>query len=193
MTMMADLLPEVKSHHQTGRFFRQGTRDFIEIALVGSKDTLVQKVKPEHMAQFRAEWDAFCDGRPLEQRPGTPLTDLPTISDDRAKDYIHRNVHNLEELAALNDGQCQSMGHGTLTDRKSAIALLMHRTAVMRDKLQKEVQEKSAAIGPVPAETYAGKSEIDAVKSELAELKGMLAQLIEANQPRPRGRPKKAS
>lgn len=189
--MIPDItLPEVKSHAQTARFYRQGNSDLVEIRFVGSKDTNVCKVTPDHMARFKNEWDAFCDGRPPAQRSGIALTELPTINDDRAAEYIARNVHTLEELAALNDGQCQSLGHGTLTDRKGARALVMQRQMQLRESLQREVQQKSAAIGPVPAETYAGKSEIDVVKSEMAEIKTLLAALVE-KQARPRGRPPK--
>lgn len=191
MTLADITLPEVKAHTQAGRFFRRGDRDYIEISFIGSKDTINQSVTPEHMAKFKAEWDAYCDGRPMQQRPGTPLTDLSQISEARAQDYIHRNVHNLEELAALNDGQCQSLGHGTLTDRKGARALVAERQMQERDKLQREVQQKSATVGPVPAEKYAGNSEVESLKSEVAELKQGMGQILELLQKRKGGRPKK--
>ena len=191
-------LPEVKAHTQTARFFRDGKKDKIEIKFVGSKDTLIQTVTPVHMATYKAEWDAFCDGRPAERRHGTPLTDLPAISEPRAADYIHRNVHNLEELAALNDGQCQALGHGTLTDRKGARELVSTRMLQIRDKLQREVQTKSVGIGAVPAEKYAGGAEVEALKGEVAEMKEGMVQvlrdqglILELLRKRQGGRPKK--
>jgi hypothetical protein len=188
MSMQEITLPEVKAHAQTARFFRDGNKNKIEISFVGSKDTLNQTVTPAHMAQFKAEWDAFCDGREPEQRPGTPLTELPSITEGRAKEYIHRNVHNLEELAALDDGQCQMLGHGTLTDRKGARALVANRVMKKRDDLERELQKKTAAIGPVPAEAYAGASDVEALKADMAELKAMLAAALA---PKKGGRPKK--
>ncbi len=188
MTLQDITLPEVKVHTQTARFFRDGSKDKIEIKFVGSKDTINQIVTPAHMAQFKSEWDAYCDGKEPEKRSGTPLTDLAAISQDRAADYIHRNVHTLEELAALNDGQCQALGHGTITDRKGARELVAMRQMQARDKLQREVQSKSATLGPVPAEKYAPNSEIEALKCELSELKAMLS---EALTKRKGGRPKK--
>lgn len=194
MTLAEITLPEVKAHTQAGRFFRRGNKDYIEISFIGSKDTINQAVTPEHMAKFKAEWDAYCDGNPPMQRPGIPLTDLPTISEARAQDYIHRNVHNLEELAALNDGQCQSLGHGTLTDRKAARELVSRRQMQERDKLQREVQQKSAAIGPQPAEKYASASDVEALKAGVDELKGAIGKIAElfAAKPKP-GRPKKTT
>lgn len=186
-------LPEVQAHTQTARFFRDGKKDKLEIKFVGSKDTLIQTVTPDHMAKFKSEWDAYCDGREPEKRPGTPLTDLSSISEARAADYIHRNVHTLEELAALNDGQCQALGHGTLTDRKGARELVTVRQMQLRDKLQREVHDKSATIGPVPAEKYAGNSDVEALKAEMAELKQMLAAALAPKKRGPKSKKEKAA
>jgi len=58
----------VRPMHQNGRFFKdEFGRDQIEISFVGSKDTLIKDVSPQIMAQFRSEWDAYCDGRPVER------------------------------------------------------------------------------------------------------------------------------
>lgn len=178
--MIAEIsLPEVKPLLQSARFFRQkvgdAERDFVEVSFVGSKDTLVEKVTPGHMAQFRAEWDAYCDGKPPQRRAGIALTELAAIDAQRAEHYIARNIHNLEELAALNDAQCQSVGHGALTDRKAALGIVARRRFEARDKLRHAVNQASAAIGPKPAEQYAASSELDALKGELADLKKTMA------------------
>jgi hypothetical protein len=188
MTLADFTLPEVRAHGLAGSFFRgEDGRDYVKIALVGSKDSFVKRVRPEHMAQFKAEWDAFCDGRPLAIRPGIPLTDLPSIKEARAQDYIHKNVHNLDELAALNDGQCQSLGHGTLTDRKAARELVASRQAEAKTLSERKVQEASAAIGKT-----ADPDEVDGIKAEVAELKNSVSQILELLQAKPkRGRPKK--
>lgn len=191
MTLADFTLPEVKVCPQAARFFRDGEKNKVEISFVGSKDTTVQVVTPQHMAQFREEWAAYCDGRPPEKRAGIPLTDLKSINEARAEYYLSRNIHNLEELAALNDGQCQAVGHGTLTDRKGARELVMSRQAQSKDRLHREIQEKTAAIGPVPAEKYAGNSEVESLKSEVAELKQGMGQILELLQKKP-GRPKKS-
>ena len=99
--MLTDItLPEVKVYTQSAKFFRHGDQDFVEISFIGAKDTLVERVQPSHMAQFRSEWDAYCDGRPRQRREGIPLTDLPGLDEARAEGYVARNVHTLEELAA---------------------------------------------------------------------------------------------
>jgi hypothetical protein len=98
-------LPEVAALQQRARFFKDGSIDKVEISAVGSKDTIIKKVGPEEMAKFKPEWDAYCDGIPLTRRPGTPLTDILGVTQDRADAYIARNVHTAEELAVLTDGQ----------------------------------------------------------------------------------------
>ena len=180
MTLTDITLPEVKVYAQSAKFFRRGAQDFVEIAFIGAKDTLVERVQPSHMAQFRNEWDAYCDGRPMQRRDGIPLTELPGLDAERAESYIARNVHTLEELAALSDAQCQGIGHGTLTDREGARKLVMQRQLEARDRMQRAVHEASATIGPKPAERYVPNTDFEAVKGEIAELKVMVADLADA-------------
>lgn len=177
MTLTDITLPEVKVYTQSAKFFRRGEHDFVEISFIGAKDTLVEKVSPSHMAQFRNEWDAYCDGRPLMRRQGMPLTDLPGLDDERAEHYVARNVHTLEELAALSDAQCQGIGHGTITDRQGARRLVLQRQVEMRDRMQRAVQEASATIGSRPVESYAPSADLESVKSEIVELRQAIADL----------------
>jgi hypothetical protein len=177
MTLTDITLPEVKVYTQSAKFFRRGEQDFVEISFIGAKDTLVEKVGPWHMAQFRNEWDAYCDGRPVERRQGIPLTNLPGLDDERAEHYIARNVHTLEELAALSDAQCQGIGHGTITDRQGARRFVLQCQFETRDRMQRAVQEASATIGPRPVESYAPSADLESVKIEIAELKQAIADL----------------
>ena len=173
--------------HQHARFYRDGARDYVEISYVGSKDTFVQKVTPELMARFRDEWNAHCDGVPLKQRVGTPLTDIPNMKEELAAKYIAANVHTAEEFAALSDAQCQGLGHGTLTLRTACRGLLEQRRAAAVEAATKKISEVAASVTAMPqAEAdarYASKSDVD-------ELKAMLAQLINAQKSK-RGRPPK--
>lgn len=175
---MTDItLAEVTPLTQHARFFKDGARDMVEISYVGSKDNIIKKVAPEHMARFRPEWDAFCDGRPLSRRPGTPLTDCPTIDQNKADSYVARNVHNLEELAALNDMQCQQVGHGTLTDRKGAIAILAARK-IEAFGAQREAVSKAAATVIAGTPTPAASADIAEIKSSISELTQGMAALV---------------
>lgn len=145
-------IPEVAALQQRAKFYLDEAtgRPMVEISAVGSKDTLRKKVGPEEMGKFRHEWDAFCDGRPLKRRPGIALTDIPGVTQGRADSYIARNVHNAEELAVLSDSQCQSIGHGTLTDRSAAIALVQQRRVAMATEQRDRVSKAAAEIKAAP-------------------------------------------
>ena len=185
MTLTDITLPEVKVYTQSAKFFRRGEQDFVEISFIGAKDTLVERVQPSHMAQFRSEWDAYCDGRPMQRREGIPLTELPGLDEARAEGYVARNVHTLEELAALSDAQCQGIGHGTLTDRQGARKLVAQRQLEIRDRMQRAVHEASAAIGPRPAERYAPNADMESVRGEIAELRQSIADLAKLMESKP--------
>ena len=189
-------LPEVKAIPQHARFYREGERDFAEISFTGEKDTVVKKVTPELMAQYPSEWASYCDGTPMKQRSGTALTDVPTLDQQRAEQFIARNVHTAEELAALHDGQCQALGHGTLTLRKAAREFLALRAMKQAEDSRNKVVEASAGIGAVPAEKYASESDLAAVKQTMGELSSNVAALVAMmtaqNAPKKRGPKPKA-
>jgi hypothetical protein len=184
-------IPGVKAMQQSARFFRDGEADFIEISFVGSKDTTINKVKPEHMAKFRPEWDSYCDGTPMKPRTGTPLTDLPGVDEQRAQQYVSRNVHTAEEIAALSDAQCQALGHGTLTLRKAAQEMIQLRAMKEQERSRDLVTKAAATIGAVPAEKYASASDLAEIKTQIADLSQNVAALVAALSARKPGRPKK--
>ncbi len=112
-------IPEVESVAQRGRFFKdENGRECIEISFVGQKDTIIHFTTPAHMARYKREWDAYCDKEPLALRAGTPLSAL--FDEKTEGSYVAANIHTLEELAALDDLQCQGVGRGTLTNRQAA-------------------------------------------------------------------------
>lgn len=184
-------LPEVQALHQNARFFKDDTgRDLVEVSFVGVKDTVVKRVTPDVMATFKQEWDAYCDGRPMQRRDGIPLSEI--VNEQRAEHYISRNIHNVEELAMLSDAQCQAVGHGTLTERAAAQKLLSVRRVEADERARKAVSDASAAIGPRPAEKYAAASELEATNAKLDALSDNIAALVAALAEKPkRGRPPK--
>lgn len=180
----------VDSFQQSARFYKDEGADFVEISFVGSRDSLVKKVSPEHMAKFKDAWDAYCDGRELEQRKGTPLTDAPMTS-EVAKSYVQRNVHTLEELAMLSDAQCQALGHGTLTYRENARKLIATRTDERRQEQMSAVSKAAATVGAATI-APADNSEVLNAIHELGQGIGVLVQLMtaQAQKGRPGRKPK---
>lgn len=178
-------IPEVTALRQQARFYREGEQAFIEISYVGDNGTVVKKVQPEHMANFREEWNAFCDGVPLKRRSGTALTII--MDEPIAEKYINQNVHTVEELSFLSDGQCQVLGHGTLTLRQKARDLLSEKKRKQVEEVTKRISDVANSVQTLPEQPdprYASKGDLD-------EVKNMLAQLIEMQRPKKPGRPKK--
>lgn len=191
--MIEDIvIPEVQALQQTAHFYRENGADYVRIGFVGEKDTIIKKVSPEHMEKFRKEWNAYCDGVPLAKRVGTPLTDVPNLNQEVAESYILRNVHTAEELAALSDGTCQNLGHGTLTFRNEARKLIEKRKLQMAEDASRKISKFVAAPAPAePDPRYASKEDVEQVKSGLDEMKQMMAQLLEATARPKLGRPPK--
>lgn len=175
----------VQGFAQTARFFRDGNKDYVEISFIGNPDTVIQKVTPAIMAQYRDSWNAFCDGVPMRKREGTALTELSEITQEKAVDLIRRNVHNLEELAALTDHQCQGLGHGTMSLRKLAQALVGRRQFEKRDADHKKINESIAPAQNNHPE-MAALSEIVKQQGEaLEKMSAVIAQLNAALQDKP--------
>jgi hypothetical protein len=183
-------LPEVPARTMHARFYKDSSgSDRVEISFAGSKDTVVQDITPDVMSQYREEWNAYCDGKPLTQRAGTPLTDIPGMNDDRLKHYLHMNVHNLEELAALSDIQCQGVGHGVLTERKTARTILTERMADKKQRFQDKMEKAMAAATPVKNEESDAK--LDKLIATTEQVNQNILALVQALQPRKPGRPKR--
>ena len=185
-------IPEVQARHTSARFFREAEKDFVEISTVGSKDTVIHRVSPEHMSRFREEWNAFCDGVPLKQRAGSPLMEIPGMKEQLAQHYVQQNVHTAEELAALSDAQCQALGHGTLTLRASARGMLEMRRIKQADAMAKRISEAAKTASSLT--TKEAQDALDAkyaTKEDVKELGSKLDAVLAALQPKKPGRPKK--
>jgi hypothetical protein len=139
------VLTEVYPLNQHARFYEREGRDFVEISYVGSKDNLHQKVTPDVMARFRAEWLAYKDNRPLERRAGTALSELG-LDQERCDYFVQRQVHTLEELEALSDIDCQHLGQGTITARNAARKLLAEKRLRQRQEQASRITSASAAL-----------------------------------------------
>lgn len=187
--------PVIREFEQRARFYKDNGRDMIEISFVGEKNTLVKRVTPEHMAKFKSEWDAYCDGKPVEQRKGTPLTQL--VDEGRAAAYIAANIHTLEELAALNDIQCQGVGHGTITDRGNAAKLLAQIAAKREQEARRRIVIGTSTAEPVStasaAATEAAAIDLNDIKQQLGALTQAVQGLVTHLAAKPKvGRPPKS-
>lgn len=110
------------------KFFRDAETggDMIEVAVVGEDKycTVHRKVRPADVEAYPSEWRAYRDKAPEMVVEGTPLTDVPGIDRVFAEKLKFAGVRVAEELADLSDGQCSSIGFGTLNARQVAKLLI---------------------------------------------------------------------
>jgi len=185
-------LPEVQGFNLRPRFYREGNSDYVEISAIGTRDTDIKKVTPDVMERWPSEWAAYCDGRPVLPRSGTPLTALSQMGADQAKKLFDGNVQVLEELAVLSDAQAGAFGHGTITLRTLAQKFLAKQESDRKVEVQNKIT--AAAASPVPVaeanpEAFAKiGAAIDGLSSKIDQLVNIL---IAQNAPKQRGRPPK--
>ena len=106
-------------------------REFIRIIPVGDKNTVVcRPVKndydggtPPDKERWPAQYAAF-KNQQIEVNEGTPITEWPPISKAQALSLKAVNVHTVESLAQVSDGNLHNIGMGARELREKAIAYL---------------------------------------------------------------------
>lgn len=119
------------------KFFKDGERDLVEIKIAGQEDTVIEKVNPQHLADYPREWEAYQRNEKDVDYGGTPLTEVPGMSEQAAVGYKLKGIHNAEMLAEASDGVISRLGMGALAFRKSAQNLVdanKHRKAAPAPK-----------------------------------------------------------
>lgn len=101
----------------------------VKITVVGDPNVFVDKALPEYQARFPNEWQAFMAGRKEPEVGGTPLTEVPGMTDELARSYKSKGVRNAEELANAHDMALSKLGMGAVNMRKNAQILLKAQQA----------------------------------------------------------------
>lgn len=132
---------------------KQKEKIVCRITIAGDKDNQpVLSVTDDLKRRFPEEWVAFQEGREATVR-GTPLERL-ALNERIILDLKVGGVMCVEDLANLTDGACQGFRTGT--------------------SLRRKAREYMDGVTATPAQ------EVTALKGELADLKGQMAQLIAA-------------
>ncbi len=105
--------------------------DYAEIRFPGQdKDIADRAVKPEDKEDYEKQWARYQRG--LEQvQDGTPLESWPQLSPGELAMLKSQNIHTIEVLADLNDGQTQNI-MGAYDLRRRAKAYLEQLAPVSR-------------------------------------------------------------
>lgn len=85
--------------------------DYIQIFTPGNQLNIIDTpVRNEHKQRFRAQWNAYQEGKGNGMEAGTPLTQWPFLSAAQAEEFRGVKFFTVEQLANASDQQLQSLG-----------------------------------------------------------------------------------
>jgi hypothetical protein len=142
--------------------------DFVGITNPGSRDEFVKrctKLTDPYHKQAYAQW------KTTQQQPvdGTPLTQVPWLSQSQIKELNAINIMSLEHLAEMSDATIQRVGMGGNDLRKKAQTYIKAATdtaLVMR--LETELQSRDRDIERLTKEIQSISARFDAAAKEKA-------------------------
>lgn len=163
----------IEDEYQTFESEKQGRAIYkpvnkVSIAFPGAKSDIIKHVQmtdepnmPSHPNRFPRQWAAF-QAQQTQVPDGTPLEMCKFIAGHRVKELKAQNIHTAEQLASMPDSILQTLGMGIMRERDLAKSYVNEDT---------KVQELSAAL----ARESALKSDMDALKAQMADLNNLMA------------------
>lgn len=98
--------------------------EYVTIHIPGDmRSTVDRKVTDEHRRRWPIHYAAWKENREIAT-DGLPLERWSLIGPAEVETFKYNKVRTVEQLAALSDTQCQSLGLGAVRLRKEAIAYL---------------------------------------------------------------------
>lgn len=147
-------------------------KEYIKIIPVGDKNTVIcEPVTEEYKMRWPQQYAAFKNQQHQPQE-GTPLDQWPPLTKSQMMTLKSVNVHTVEQLANVSDGNLTNLGMGARDLREKAIVYLKNA-------------EGSAGTLALQHQLNQAMKQIDALKNQLAGFDN------NAGEPKRRGRPKK--
>lgn len=129
--------------------------EWVTIHIVGDNLTQVSRpVNAQDKMRFKPAYDAF-KNQGIQLNTGTPLTEWSLVGKAMALNLKSLNIHTVEQLAAVADGNLTWMGAREL--QKKAIAWL-------------ESAKQNAGISSLQAKNESLEREMEALKNQMAGL-----------------------
>lgn len=99
-------------------------REYIKIIPAGDKNTVVcEPVSDEYRARFPQQYAAF-KNQGVQAQSGTPLEEWAMLTKSQVLTFKAVNIHTVEQLAAVSDGNLFNLGMGARDIREKAKAWL---------------------------------------------------------------------
>ncbi|KQZ25846.1 hypothetical protein ASD50_20705 [Mesorhizobium sp. Root552] len=152
-------------------------REFVEVKFAGNRQSVLvapahEKFKQRKMPNGDSEWITYAqEYQPIyerfkqglsEQGSGTPLSELPFLTEAKRSELKALNVKSAEALAALDGGPLKMLGMGGRELKNQAIAYL-------------EKASGSADLTRLAAENEAYKTRMEDMQREIEELRSAQA------------------
>lgn len=142
-------------------------KEYIKIIPVGDKNTVVcEPVTEEHKMRWPAQYAAF-QNQQHQPQEGTPLEQWPPLTKSQVMTFKAANVHTVEQLANVSDGNLSNLGMGARDLREKAAAYL------------------KSAEGSAP--TLAIQQQLNDALKQIEALKNQLAGFGDVAEPKKRG------
>lgn len=93
--------------------------DTVEFDEASGKWKILKLAVQSDIRKYPSQWNAFMRGNG-GQFIGTPLSMLFRNDPSKVEIYKHKHIEYVEQLAALNDSNCEDLGIGVKTDRDTA-------------------------------------------------------------------------
>jgi len=105
--------------------------EMISIRIMGDKNTHVVRpidlkgtpTTPPDNVRWPVQYAAF-KNQSVQPQVGTPITEWPVVSKSMAMNLKSLNIHTVENLAEVSDGNLQNIGMGARDLRDKAIAFI---------------------------------------------------------------------
>lgn len=148
-------------------------REFVEVKFAGNRQTVLvapahEKFKQRKLANGDTEWITYAqEYQPIyerfkqglsEQGSGTPLSELPFLTEAKRSELKALNIKSAEALAALDGGPLKMLGMGGRELKNQAQAYLDNATG-------------SADVTRLAAENAAFKTRMEDMQREIEELR----------------------
>lgn len=145
-------------------------KEYIKIIPVGDRNTVIcEPVTEDHKVRFPNQYAAF-KNQQVQPQEGTPLEEWPPLTKSQVMMMKSANVHTVEQLSVVSDGNLSNLGMGARDLREKAKTYL-----------------ESAQTGAIP---MAAQERINELEKQVEALKNQLTG-FEPEVAKKRGRPKK--
>ena len=102
------------------REFNGKIRDFVRITVKGMKDIFEAPVRPQDLSRFPEEWEAYKKTKGNKKQVGTPLKDLPAMSEPRRIELELIGIESIEDLANAEIEKLRGIGEPYVELQRSA-------------------------------------------------------------------------